>query len=253
MSNEKPIALVTGGACGIGLACVKSLLKHGFRVAINDLREEDIQRVKSELVKESIAIDTEILAVSADITDSDDVAEMFRKVADKWGAVSALVNNAGISGGRKALNEINDDEWDRLTRINMRGMFLCTKQVMPEMVAHKYGRIVNISSVGGVSGKLLCSAHYAAAKGGIVAFTKRVSMEAAPNNIAINCVAPGLIGNTGFTCKIEGELLEKYLTGIPANRPGSAEEVGELTAFLCSEYAGYIIGQTIVIDGGAAT
>ncbi len=99
----------------------------------------------------------------------------------------------------------------------------------------------------------MASAHYSAAKGGIVAFTKRVAMEAAPHNVAINCVAPGLIVETGFTWNIKGELLERYLNEIPANRAGRSEEVGELVAFLCSDYAGYVIGQTISIDGGAST
>lgn len=253
MEFSQLVALVTGGAGGIGLACVRALLGRGSRVVINDRDAEKLENTRRTLIKSDSIPESRIMAVPADVTDSDAVAAMFDQVRQAWGPVTALVNNAGVSGGRMELAETTDEQWDRMMAANLRGMFLCTKNALPDMYEKRWGRVVNMSSVTGVSGKLLASAHYAATKGAVVSFTKRISMEAAPYNVAVNCVAPGLIADTGFTYMVKGELLERYLEGIPANRPGTCEEVAEMVAFLCSEHAGYIIGQAIVMDGGAST
>lgn len=253
MNFDKLIALVTGGARGIGLACVRALLQKGSRVVINDCSVGKLEETRKKLLQDESVSESLIMTISTDVTDAHAVEEMFDQVMEKWGPVMALVNNAGVSGGRKSLSEISDEEWDSMLIANLRGVYLCTKRVLPHMYKNRWGRIVNIASIAGVSGKLLASAHYSAAKGGIVAFTKRIAIEAAPYNVAVNCIAPGLIADTGFTHNIKGKLLEQYLAGIPAQRAGRCEEIGELVAFLCSPYAGYIIGQTILIDGGAST
>ncbi|MBN1672837.1 MAG: SDR family oxidoreductase [Kiritimatiellae bacterium] len=253
MEFAEMTALVTGGATGIGFGCVKALIRKGCRVAINSRNEEKLETAARTLKEAGLATDSNMMTVSADVTDSGAVKRMYEQIADTWGPVNALVNNAAISGGRKKLAEIAEDEWDRMMHANLRGLYLCTREALAHMYERKWGRIVNISSIAGVSGKLLASPHYAATKGGIAAFTKRLAIEAAPYNVAVNGVAPGLIADTGFTHMIQGDLLEQYLAGIPANRPGTCEETGELVAFLCSEHAGYIIGQTILIDGGAST
>lgn len=253
MRFKEQVALVTGGAMGIGLSCVRALLRKGCRVVMNDLSAEKLDSAKKQLAEDESFPESLLMTVSADVTDAGAVEDMFGQVTRKWGPVTSLVNNAGISGGRKTLSEIPDEEWDRMIVANLRGVYLCTKTALPAMYQNQWGRIVNIASVAGVSGKLMASAHYAAAKGGIAAFTKRVGVEAAPYNVAINCVAPGLTADTGFTRNIKGDLLKRYLAQIPVNRAATCEEIGELVAFLCSRHAGYIIGQTIVIDGGAST
>lgn len=253
MEFDKLVALVTGGATGIGLACVRGFLCRGSRVVINSRSKEELETARIKLVEDEGLCESLVMTVSADVTDADAVKNMFDEVTERWEPVLALVNNAGISGGRRRLQEISDEEWDRMMVANLRGVYLCTKNALAHMYEKRWGRIVNISSVAGVSAQLPASAHYAATKGGIVAFTKRVAIEAAQYNVAVNCVAPGLIADTGFTYNIKGQLLEQYLANIPANRAGRCEEVGELVTFLCSPCAGYVIGQTIVIDGGAST
>ena len=253
MDFDELVALVTGGGSGIGLACARVLLRRGSRVVIADCSSERLAAARDALLQEEPDAESRLMTVLADVTDASAVEAMFDKVTAEWGPVMALVNNAGISGGRKRLCEISDEEWDQMMTANLRGVHLCTRRALPPMYEARYGRIVNMASTAGLSARLLASAHYAAAKGGIMAFTKRVAIEAAPENVAVNCVAPGLTAGTRFTCNIKGELLEHYLSCIPANRPGTCEEVAELVAFLCSPHAGYIIGQTIVIDGGAST
>lgn len=252
MDFSKMVALVTGGGSGIGFACVQALLRRGARVALAGRSKEKLDAAKKELVENNAAPESALMAVCADVTDAAAVKSMFTRIENAWEPVTALVNNAGVSGGRKLLAEITEEEWDRLIGANLRGLFLCTKAALPAMYAKGMGRIVNISSVQAVSARLMASAHYAATKGGIAAFTRRVAMEAAPRGVAVNCVAPGLIADTGFTGSVKGELLQRYLASIPVNRPGTCEEVAELVAYLCSSHAGYIIGQTIVMDGGSS-
>ena len=253
MNYEELIVLVTGSATGIGLACVRSLLRKGARVVVNSRGLPKLENAERQLLGPDGFPKSRVMTVAADVTDSNAVGRMFEQIERTWGPVNALVNNAGISGGRMTLADITEEAWDRIITANLRGLYLCTRRALPKMYERRWGRIVNISSITGVSGKLMASPHYAATKGAIVAFTRRLSMEAAPHQVAVNCVAPGLIADTGFTHMIKGELLERYQRDIPAGRPGTCEEVAELVAFLCAEHAGYIIGQSIVMDGGAST
>lgn len=253
MRFNEQVALVTGSASGIGLGCVRALLRKGCRVVMNDLSEEKLDCAKKQVVEDDFFPESSVMTVSADVTDSGAVEDMVSQIAQKWRPVTSLVNNAGISGGRKTLGEITEEEWDCMIVANLRGVYACTRTALPAMYQNQWGRIVNIASIAGVSGKLMASAHYAAAKGGIAAFTKRVAIEAASHNVAVNCVAPGLTADTGFTRNIKGDLLGRYLAQIPTKRAATCEELGALVAFLCSRHAGYIIGQTILIDGGAST
>ena len=253
MDFDRQVALVTGGANGIGLGVARALLRKGCRVAVNDRDEDRLAAARQGLIEEDGIPVSRILTVPADVTDAGAVAAMFERIAGEWEPVTSLVNNAGISGGRLTLAEIDEERWDNMVAANLRGVYLCTRQALTPMYERRWGRVVNMASIAGVSAKLRASAHYSTTKGGICAFTRRVSMEAAEHNVAVNCVAPGLIGGTGFTCNIEGQLLSDYLACIPVGRPGKVDEVAELVAFLCSGHAGYIIGQTIVMDGGAST
>jgi len=252
VDNRELIALVTGGASGIGLACAAALLRDGARVVINDLHAERLNDAQQKLLKDGAHQPSQIMTACADVTDSAAVTDMFSEIARNWGPVTALVNNAAISGGRKMLNEIPEEDWDRTVMANLRGMYLCTRAALPAMYERRWDRVVNIASIAGVTGNFPSSPHYAATKGAIVAFTRKVAVEAAAQNVAVNCVAPGLIAETGFTHGIKGKLLADYLQLIPASRAGRAEEVADLVAFLRSPRAGYIQAQTICIDGGAS-
>lgn len=252
MDSSELVALVTGGAHGIGYACARAFAKRGTRVVIAD-RDSDRLSAAAERLLDSHDVQRDsIMPLAADVTDRRAVNEMFAQVAGTWGPVLILVNNAGISGGRKALAQITEDEWDKLMMANVRAMYLCTQVALPAMYAKGWGRVVNVASVQAISARLMGSAHYAATKGAVAAFSRKVALEAAPHNVAINCVAPGLIGNTGFTSTVDGELLEQYLNLIPVHRAGTADEVAALITFLCSDQASYIIGQTIIIDGGSS-
>jgi 3-oxoacyl-[acyl-carrier protein] reductase len=247
------IVLVTGGASGIGLGCVRALLGRGAHVCAADLRKNELAVVETRLLDEGAFPRQNLLAVAANVNDEGEVEALFGRIESQWRSVDALVNNAGVSGGRLRLGEISPEMWDRMMVDNLRGMYLCCARALPAMTRKRWGRIVNMTSIAAVSGKGFASPHYSAAKGGMVGFTKRLAVEAAPHNVAVNCVAPGLISDTGFTAAVRGELLERYLAGIPANRPGTVEEVAELVAFLLSPACGFIIGQTIAIDGGASS
>ena len=252
MESEDTIALVSGAGSGIGLACAQVLLHRGDRVVLNDLDADRLEQAEQTLAANVPDAASRMIAVKADVTDTNDVAHMFDSVADRWGPVSILINNAGISGGRLQVSEIVPELWDRMMTANVRGMYLCTRQALPAMCQRRWGRIVNLASVAAVSARRMSSAHYAASKGAITAFTRRIAADVAPHQVAVNCVAPGLTEGTRFTENVTGPLLEQYCQRIPAGRAGRCEEVAELVAFLCSKHAGYLIGQTIVIDGGAS-
>ena len=147
--------------------------------------------------------------------------------------------------------EISGDDWDRMLTGNLKSMFLVTKAVLPHMVQARYGKIVNLSSTGGTASLVTCNAHYAAAKGGIVALTRRIARDFAQYGINVNCVAPGLIHDTGFNEKMSPEKLAYYVAQIPSGRPGYVKDVSGIIAFLCSDEADFITGQIIVVDGGA--
>jgi len=250
MDFERMAIVVTGGANGIGLATSRVLLARGARVCIAGNDQHQLACAEKVIVEDGLQ--ERLMTVRADVTKPDDVEQVFSRVEGMWTTVDALVNNAGVSGGRLPLSEVSLEDWDRMLTANLRGVYLCSYRALPGMVKAGWGRIVSVSSIAGMSAKGFASPHYSAAKGGIIGFTKRLAAEAAPHSVAVNCVAPGLIANTGFTVDIAGELLDRYLDGIPANRPGTTDEVAELIAYLLSPQAGFIIGQTIVIDGGAS-
>lgn len=177
---------------------------------------------------------------------------LVEEVLNKWGRIDLLVNNAGISGaGPTSLFDITSKIWDRIMDINLKSVFLCSKAVLPSMMEAEYGRIVNISSSGGISSIVSCNAHYSAAKGGIVAFTKRLARDFAKHNITINCVAPGLIRNTRINENMAEDKLASYLSQIPMGRHGLTKDVAGIVKFLVSDEADFITGQIIIVDGGA--
>ncbi len=248
MTLDGKRALVTGSTSGIGRAIALRLAEAGARVFLNSF--DDLDRAIKTL-DEFKERGYTCMWKEADISSEEDVRALAEAVAAEWGGIDILVNNAGISGAGTSFFDIGGEDWDRMLRINLKGAFLCAQAALPHMIEAGAGRIVNIASTAGVSGVIACNAHYAAAKGGIVALTRRLARDFAPFGITVNCVAPGLILDTGFNEHMSPARMEGYLGCIPRGRPGYTRDVAGLAAFLASDEADYITGQVIAVDGGA--
>ncbi|QRN85119.1 3-oxoacyl-[acyl-carrier-protein] reductase [Clostridia bacterium] len=238
------IAFVTGGSRGIGKAIAKSLAKEGFRVAINyRSRKEEAFAVKQELE----TFGQEALALKGNVADSSDVTRMVSEIEEAWGPVEVLVNNAGINKDNLFLRTKEQDLRDILD-VNLMGAFFCAQAVTKKMTKKRWGRIINISSVVGLTGNVGQMA-YSASKAAIFGMTKTLAKELSARNITVNAIAPGFI-ETEMTQALSDSVQDSILEQIPLKRFGKPEEIGELVAYLAKEESGYITGQTIVIDGG---
>jgi 3-oxoacyl-[acyl-carrier protein] reductase len=241
------VALVTGAgsADGIGFATARLLLAAGARVAITSTTD----RIYDRLAEIGGTGET-TFAAPADLTKSDQVAALVKSIAARLGTIDILVNNAGmtqVGGDVKAgvLQDMTEAGWDYGIDINLKTAFLMTRAVLPDMVAKKYGRIVQMSSVTGPVVGIAGSSVYAAAKAGMLGMTRSLAIEAGRHNITVNCIGPGWI-ETGSSS--EAEVIAGRHT--PAGRPGTPEEIGHVAVFLASEEASYVNGQMIVVDGG---
>lgn len=236
----KQVALVTGASRGIGRAIAERLSEDGFFVigtATSDKGAESISTYLGEKGK----------GVKLDVADADSVAEVIKTVNDGYGAPIVLVNNAGITRDN-LLMRMKDEEWDSIINTNLTSVFRMSKAVLRGMMKAKTGRIVNISSVVGATGNA-GQANYAAAKAGMVGFTKSLAKEVGSRNITVNTVAPGFI-DTDMTKELGDEIKNSLLASIPLSRLGAASEIAHTVAFLVSEGAAYITGETIHVNGG---
>jgi 2-hydroxycyclohexanecarboxyl-CoA dehydrogenase len=238
------VALVTGGARGIGRAIALALAEDGRTVAVGDLLEE-------EAAQTAAAIGPQALAVPLDVTDSDSVAAAIARTERELGAIDVLVNNAGWDEARPFI-ETDEAFWDRVIEINFKGGLRVTRAVLPGMVDRRWGRVVNIGSDAGRVGSSLESV-YSGAKGGVIAFTKTIAREVARSEVTANVVCPGPT-KTAFLERIAGEggeqLVESLTRAVPMRRLGEPEDVAAAVAFLASDAAGYITGQTLSVSGG---
>ncbi|MBP2256164.1 3-oxoacyl-[acyl-carrier-protein] reductase [Virgibacillus alimentarius] len=237
-------ALVTGSSRGIGRAIALELAKQGANVVVNYAGSED----KAQAVVEEIEnMGVKSFKVKANVADESDVKKMVKEVIGQFGTMDILVNNAGVTKDN-LLMRMKPEEFDQVININLKGVFLCTKAVTRQMMKQKAGKIINVSSIVGVSGNP-GQANYVAAKAGVIGLTKSTAKELASRNIHVNAVAPGFI-STDMTDELTKEQKESMLSMIPLAKLGSAEDVAKTVRFLASDDANYITGQTIHIDGG---
>ncbi len=238
------VALVTGASRGIGAAIAFSLAMAGAKVGVNyNTNREAAEKVVQQITEGG----GEALLVQGNVAEEASAEAVIKQVMEQWGQIDILVNNAGINRDRLLLR-MKIEDWDEVLDVNLRGTFLCSKFVMPQMIKQRRGRIVNISSVVGLSGNP-GQANYAAAKAGLIGFTKAVAREVASRNVTVNAVAPGYI-TTGMVENLSEETQKQILGRIPMGRFGTAEDVSQAVLFLCGDGAGYITGQVLTIDGG---
>ena len=238
------IALVTGGSRGIGRAVVSALGRQGAEVMINyrgnheaaeaSLKQLRVEGGSGELHPFDVAVESQ-------------VEEAVKKIIDQHKKIDILVNNAGVTSDN-LLVRLKDGDWDQVLGTNLKGTVHCTKAVCRGMIRERYGRIINLSSVVGLTGNAGQSA-YAASKAGIVGFTKAMARELAPRGVTVNAVAPGFI-DTEMTAKLSAKAHEEYLHSIPLGRLGTCEDVAEAVSFLVGPGAGYITGQVVSVNGG---
>lgn len=238
--NDK-VALVTGGSRGIGKAIAQALIAAGYNVAVG-YRQHKAQ------AETLVADRTRALAVHVDVSSEASVRQAISAVETTLGAVDVLVNNAGIAQ-MKPFPEISDPDWEKMLSVNLLGAVRCTRAVLPGMIGKRFGRIVNISSVGGQWGGVY-QVHYAAAKAALINFTRSMARIYSRDGITCNAVAPGLVETDMIAQEMNSAEASKRVEGIPMGRLGSVAEVASAVAYLCSDSAGYITGQTINVNGG---
>ena len=247
MNLEGQVALVTGASSGIGSATAKAMAREGAKVGVHFLRN----KVGADAtVAAIIEKGGEAFAIQADVTRSADIEAMVRAMRERWGRIDILVNNAGDAVGRRTLQEVTEEFWDQVMALNMKSVFLCVKAVWEEMAARKSGCIINISSVAAHNGGSIGAATYAAAKGGVLTYTKGLARELAPHGIRVNGVAPGVIRTPFHERHTPPELFQKLAATVPLGRVGAPEEVAEVIVFLASPAARYITGETAEVNGG---
>ena len=244
-SENTRIAIVTGGAQGMGRAVSELLARYGVSVVINDVNKSAVETVAAEL--EELGLN--VKPVAGDVTSSKDVDMLVNETIAEFGSVNILVNNAGVLRPTKVI-DIEESEWDFVVGVNLKGTFLCSKAVLPYMQTQKWGRIVNFSSTAGKNVSTVGGAHYTSAKAGILGFTRHLAKESAGYGITVNSVCPGLIDTEMVNSTISEEKKQEYANSFPIKRLGQVREVADLVGFLVSDKAAYITGASIDINGG---
>ena len=243
MDFSGKVSLVTGASQGIGEAIAVALAQAGAEVMLLDIQKDKLEEVAERIHQDG----GKAAAYEVDVSQFDGVAGVIDTVIKNHGKVDHLVNNAGITRDN-LLMRMKEDEWDAVIAVNLKGIFNLSKAVIRPMMSNRYGRIVNISSVVGMMGNA-GQTNYSASKAGLVGFTKSLAREVASRGVTVNAVAPGYIA-TAMTESLPDAVKEAFMNVIPLKRFGTAEDVAQAVAFLCSDKAGYITGQIIQVNGG---
>lgn len=243
MRLRDKVAMITGGARGIGRSIALLFAQEGADIAVCDVDMEEAGKTCADIE----ALGRKALALNLDVTNPVNIEEGLNKILDKFTKVDILVDNAGITKDALILR-MSEADWDAVINVNLKGTFNCTKAVSKVMIKQRRGNIINIASIIGIIGNP-GQANYSASKAGIIALTKTTAKELASRNINVNAVAPGFI-QTEMTAKLPEELKQNLKAAIPLNKFGTPEDVARVCLFLASDEASYITGQTIVVDGG---
>ncbi|MHB8880173.1 MAG: 3-oxoacyl-[acyl-carrier-protein] reductase [Thermodesulfovibrionales bacterium] len=243
MELKEKVVLITGGARGIGKAIAACLAKRGANLVIADISYENA----AETARELAATGIRTLPLKLDVSKADEVAAAFGEIMKEFGKIDVLINNAGITRDGLLLR-MKDEDWDAVMNINLKGVFLCSKEAMKLMVKQKSGRIINIASVVAFMGNP-GQANYSASKAGIVGLTKTIAREYASRGITVNAVAPGFIA-TAMTDALAENVKQEMLKSIPVGKFGSVDDVATAVAFFASPDSSYITGQVIHVNGG---
>lgn len=243
----KRVAIITGAARGIGRAIAERLFRDGFTVAIADRNEPEAQATSRQIAEDS----DRAFSIYVDVTDSATVRQMVATVLEREGQIDVLVNNAGIGGPVGPIATCSEEGWQQVIAVNLTGVFLCSKAVLPTMLERSSGRIINIASIAGKEGNPAMAA-YSTSKAGVIGFTKSLAKEVVTKGIYVNCVTPALI-ETELLSQFTDEAIDYMVSKIPMGRIGQAHEVAALVAWLASEEATFSTGAVFDISGGRAT
>jgi len=236
--------VITGGTRGLGKTMALSFAREGARVAVTYSSDD---RSAAETEMELRSLTEECLLIKADVSIRSDVDAMIGEILHHWAYVDVLINNAGIIRD-KLLVFLNEDDWDRVLDVNLKGTYLCSRSVVRLMIGRKFGRIINVTSPSALTGRPY-QTNYSASKGGIISFTKSLARELARFGVTVNAVCPGVIA-TPMTEHLDDKTRDEFLRMIPMGRFGDPGDVAEAVLFLASERARYITGQVLVVDGG---
>lgn len=242
MKTKKKTVVITGAGMGIGRGIALAFAKEDYNIVVSDIDLENCQKTVLKIKK----MGKDALVVKCDISKKDEVRNLMKKAAEKFKSIDVLVNNAGIYPF-VPFSEITEDDWDKVLDVNLKGSFLCSKEVLSFMP--EKGRIINISSIASLVG-FNGLVHYCASKGGVNGMTRALALELAPKNITVNAIAPGAIETPGATKAMDEKTRKQTTILIPLSRFGSPEDIANGVLFLASEKSGYITGQVITIDGG---
>lgn len=241
------VALITGASSGIGRATAEALAREGARVGVNYCKNQAGAEQTAESIRKAGG---EALVVRADVTRAAEVLAMVDAVRAEWGRIDILVNNAGDLLARRSLSDMTEEYWDQIMALNLKSVFLCVRAVWQEMAERKTGCIINVTSIAGRNGGGPGAAAYAAAKGGLLTYTKGLAKELAPHGIRVNGIAPGVIATPYHERYSPGEVFQRFIASIPLGRAGTSEEIADVIVFLASPAARYITGETIEVNGG---
>jgi 3-oxoacyl-[acyl-carrier protein] reductase len=245
VNSDPPVAIVTGSGRGIGRAIALRLAREGYRLCLLSLHRDNVEQVKAEI---SEKYGHSVFGMSGDVADPRKVDEFVRRSIDTFGRIDALVNNAGVLH-QTAFTDMTWPEWNRMISVHLHGTFLMTHAVVPYMLSRASGRVVNIASTSGITGGT-SGAHYAAAKGGIIALTRALGKELAPLGLRVNAVAPSKIETNMLQDVKHAAEREELIHKIPVRRLGQPEDIADVVSFLLSNGASYIVGEVVVVAGG---